>query len=136
MRTDSANPDVTARHGQNSASRSAQPSGQWNSALTPQASHEEADEDPGMRLRVAWLIWLVAIGAMWFLISRNWYSAGFWVYLGSGFIMTRIVYRRLVGFHPMHNTLSNVVSAKLWMFFAWPLNMFMLLAHLSINRIL
>jgi hypothetical protein len=112
MATDFANPVVTARQGQDSASHNAPPSGQWNSAPTPQTSNEEADEDSGMRLRVAWLIWLVAIGVMWFLIARSWYSAGFWVYLGTSFIMTRIVYRRIVDFHPMHNTLSNVVSAK------------------------
>lgn len=138
--TGSANPVVTARHGQDAASTNAStnapPYGQSNSAPTPQASREEVDEDPSMRVRVGWLIWAASIGVMWFLISRNWYSAAFWVYLGTGFVMTRIVYRRIVEFHPMYNTLSNVVSAKLWMFFAWPLNMFVLLVQLSINRIL
>ena len=89
-----------------------------------------------MRLRVAWGVWAGAIGLMWALIALQWLNAAVWAYLGLGFVMTRIAMRRLIEFHPMHNTLANVVSAKLWMFFAWPLRMLMLLLHLSINKAL
>ena len=89
-----------------------------------------------MRLRVAWGVWAGAMGLMWALIALHWFNAAVWVYLGLGFAMTRIVMRRLIEFHPMYNTLANVVSAKLWMFFAWPLRMLMLLLNLSINKAL
>lgn len=89
-----------------------------------------------MRLRVAWGVWAGAVGLMWALIALQWFNAAVWIYLGLGFVMTRIVMRRLIEFHPMHNTLANVVSAKLWMFFAWPLRMLMLLLNLSINKAL
>lgn len=89
-----------------------------------------------MSLSVAWAIWAGAAALMWALIALQWVNVAVWVYLGLGFVMTRIVMRRLIEFHPMYNTLANVLSAKLWMFFLWPLRMFFLLLQLSINKAL
>lgn len=57
-------------------------------------------------------------------------------YLCIGIMMSRFVMRRLVQWHPLYNTLHNVVSAKFWMVMLWPLNMLILLVKLSANRLL
>jgi hypothetical protein len=58
------------------------------------------------------------------------------VYLVSGIVMARVVMRRLVEWHPVYNTLHNLVSAKLGMVALWPFQMLSLLVKLGINRAL
>ena len=57
-------------------------------------------------------------------------------YFVSGFVMSRIVMRGLIEWHPTYNTLENVVSDKLKMFALWPLQMPMLLLKLMFNKVL
>lgn len=57
-------------------------------------------------------------------------------YLVCGFILNRIVLRRLVEWHPMHNTLSNVSQAKLSSLLLWPLSYPVLFFRLGVDRIL
>lgn len=58
------------------------------------------------------------------------------LYLATGFVMTRYVMRGLVEWHPNYNTLNNVVGAKLKMFALWPIQMAILLVKLAFNRLL
>lgn len=58
------------------------------------------------------------------------------LYLATGFFMTRYVMRGLIEWHPNYNTLSNVVGAKLKMFAFWPVQMAILLVKLTFNRVL
>lgn len=113
-----------------------------------QAAHavdlEAADqgvEVPGvaepMGLGVAWLIYLGAM-VLWLgvmlLPSNNPIAVlTLVVHFGLGFVMTRYVMSRLVEFHPVHNTISNVFSAKFWMFIFWPLRMPVLLFKLTVS---
>lgn len=59
-----------------------------------------------------------------------------WVYVISGFVMTRVVMRGLIEWHPNYNTLHNVVSAKLSMFVLWPIQMPALLFKLMVNKVM
>lgn len=45
----------------------------------------------------------------------------FVAYFVFGFLLNRIVLRGLIEWHPMHNTLENVSSAKLSMMGLWPI---------------
>lgn len=116
----------------------------------PQAAHavDEETADQGiegagsaepMGLGMAWLIYL---GAMvpWLgvvlLPSKNltaMLTLTLIVHFGLGFVMTRYVMSRLIEFHPVHNTISNVFSAKFWMFIFWPLRMPVLLFKLTVS---
>ena len=42
-------------------------------------------------------------------------------YFVLGFLLNRVVLRGLIEWHPMHNTLANVASAKLGMMMLWPI---------------
>lgn len=57
-------------------------------------------------------------------------------YFLSGFILNRVVLRRLIEWHPIYNTLHNVSSAKLRTFLLWPLAYISLFFRLIINKIL
>ena len=57
----------------------------------------------------------------------------YWVF---GFVMTKIVMGGLIEWHPVHNTISNVFSAKVGMFFLWPIQMLILLLKLSVIKVL
>lgn len=59
-----------------------------------------------------------------------------WVYVASGFVMTRIVMRGLIEWHPNYNTLDNVFSAKVSMFLLWPFQMPALLFKLMVNKVM
>ncbi|MBC7906623.1 MAG: hypothetical protein H7Y60_07735 [Rhodospirillaceae bacterium] len=59
----------------------------------------------------------------------------FFTYFAIGFALNRLIVRQLE-FHPIHNTIGNVASAKLWSFLLWPVSYFGLLARLVIIRVL
>lgn len=59
-----------------------------------------------------------------------------WVYVACGFVMTRIVMRGLIEWHPNYNTLDNVFSAKVSMFLLWPFQMPALLFKLMVNKVM
>lgn len=103
------------------------------------AGHEEAALDgqtEALSLGAAWAIWAGAAGVMTLLVTLQLFLIAFHVYLVLGFVMTRIVMRRLIEFHPAYNTLDVVFSAKVRMFFLWPLSMLNLLIRLSVSRAL
>lgn len=91
-----------------------------------------------MGLGMAWLIYLGAM-VVWLgvMLMPNKHMIGvlaLMIHFGFGFVMTRYVMGRLIEFHPMHNTLANVFSAKLWMFLLWPLRMPVLLFKLTVSN--
>ncbi len=72
-------------------------------------------DTPGLeplRLRHAIAYYLVALGVT-VLVFMTLPGFTFIVYLCCGFVMTRVVMRRLVEWHPVYNTLQTVTSAKL-----------------------
>lgn len=93
-------------------------------------------ESSSMDLGMAWMIYIVAL-LLWIgtlVLPLGAISA--LIYLVSGFVMTRFVMRGLIEFHPVHNTIANVFSAKIWMFLLWPIQMGILLLKLSVNSAL
>lgn len=74
--------------------------------------------------------------ALFKILPENLLAGVAWVYVASGFVMTRIVMRGLIEWHPNYNTLHNVVSAKLSMFVLWPIQMPALLFKLMVNKVM
>ncbi|MDO8772264.1 MAG: zinc ribbon domain-containing protein [Burkholderiaceae bacterium] len=99
---------------------------------------EEGEEGSGAPIGIgtAWLVYLAALGFWLGALSLLGGSVAAAVYFVAGFVMTRVLMRGLIEFHPVHNTLANVFSAKIWMFLLWPIQMLVLLLKLSINRVL
>jgi hypothetical protein len=98
---------------------------------------QETGNAISMGLGMAWLIYLGAM-VLWLgvMLLPNRHLTGMLalvVHCGLGFVMTRYVMDRLIEFHPVHNTIANVFSAKLWMFLLWPLRMPVLLFKLTVN---
>jgi len=94
------------------------------------------DASTEMSLGTAWMIYLAA---MLVLIGTCVLPVGpafLPVYLVTGFVMTRVVMRRLIEFHPTYYTVGSVFSAKIWMFLLWPLQMGVLLFKLTVNSTL
>lgn len=58
------------------------------------------------------------------------------LYLAIGVALNRLVLRRLVEWHPMHNTLGEVANAKLSSVLFWPLSYLFLFCSLAINKLL
>ncbi|MFC5522607.1 zinc ribbon domain-containing protein [Polaromonas jejuensis] len=105
-------------------------------------SYPESGEAAGgsLGLGKAWMIYLgAALLCMGSLRMASGTVTG-WVtvliYLASSLVMTRYVMRNLIEFHPVHNTVGNVFSAKIWMFLLWPFHMLVLLFKLTVNRLL
>jgi energy-converting hydrogenase Eha subunit E len=95
-------------------------------ALGAQTSQDEpapAQETAGMGLMTAWGSYAGALLALF-------------VYIAIGVVMSRVVMRRMVQWHPMYDTLYNVTSAKLGMVALWPLQMGSLLFRLTVNKVL
>ncbi|MDU3756561.1 MAG: hypothetical protein E7G34_24240 [Klebsiella pneumoniae] len=57
-------------------------------------------------------------------------------YFLLGFLLNRIVLRRLIEWHPVYNTVANVSRAKLSAFLFWPLSYLFLFIRLIINKVL
>jgi len=95
--------------------------------------------EPSMTLLKAVAIYAAAIlvhVVLFKILPQNLLSGIAWVYVASGFVMTRIVMRGLIEWHPHYNTLDNVFSTKLSMFVLWPLQMPMLLFKLMVNKVM
>lgn len=114
--------------------------GRLSEADAPQqeetAFAEMGGDTPGLeplRLRHAIGYYLVALGVT-VLVFMTLPGLTFIVYLCCGFVMTRVVMRRLVEWHPVYNTLQTVTSAKLGMFALWPIQMLSLLFKLGVNK--
>ena len=91
------------------------------------------ENSTGMSLSTAWMIYfaglLVLLGILVIPVGPLYLP----IYLIIGFIMTRFVMRGVMEFHPVYSTVTNVFSAKIWMFLLWPLSMGILLFKLTIN---
>ena len=99
----------------------------------------DPDGAPGapyvLSLALAWSYYGAAV-LVNVLAWKIYIPALFYLYLAAGFLMTRFVMQRLVEWHPVYNTVHNVFSAKLGMFFLWPFKMLSLLLKLSVNKVL
>ena len=94
-----------------------------------------------LRLRHAVAFYAAGLALMYLLLLlplHGWFGVGifFTVYLAIGVALNRLVLRRLIEWHPMHNTLSNVANAKLGAVLFWPLSYLVLFISLAINRLL
>lgn len=89
-----------------------------------------------MSLGTAWGCYTAAVVFLAVLVALRLDRFAILMYWVAGFCMTRLVMRRLVKFHPLYSTVANVFSAKIWMFFLWPINMLILLIKLSVNAAL
>jgi polyferredoxin len=58
------------------------------------------------------------------------------IYIYCGIHLNRNVLRRLIEWHPMHNTLNNVASAKFKQAALWPISYLALFVQLGINKVL
>lgn len=106
-------------------------------------SPEVSNEQESMRLRVAFIHWgaCLAVFSLLVILTSSFNSGifgnlAFIFYLGAGFYLSRAVLRRIIEWHPMHNTLHNVTSDKLKFFFFWPITYFFLFIRLGINKAL
>lgn len=100
-----------------------------------QSQYVEAGAEPSMTLLKATGIYAIAIGLH--IAAFRIAPAGVApLYLATGFVMTRIVMRGLIEWHPNYNTLDNVVGAKMKMFALWPIQMASLLVKLAFNKLM
>ena len=106
-----------------------------NAAIPAAIDVPAGEASPALRLRYAWLAYaagIAAVGLMGLLKS----PAILWTYLIVGFVMTRVVLRRIVVLHPMYDTIANEFSMKISMFLFWPVQMLLLLVKMSVNKVL
>lgn len=104
---------------------------------------EDSAERQGMRLRIAFLNWAACLCGLLFLpIFAQILGFSSLVgltplfYFGAGIYLNRVVLRKIIEWHPVYNTLDNVVSGKLFYFALWPLAYIRLFFQLGINKIL
>lgn len=105
-------------------------------AALDEGADESVASDIPMTIGTAWLLYLGAMLLWGGAISIGLGSLAALIYFAAGFVMTRVVQRRLIEFHPMHNTIATVFSVKVWMFLLWPIQMLVLLIKLSANKVL
>ena len=90
-----------------------------------------------MRLRYACLFYAAGCLLMYFAYVLG-MGGGVMVllYLVIGVALNRLVLRRLIEWHPMHNTIGEVANAKLSSVLFWPLSYLFLFCSLAINKLL
>ncbi len=100
-------------------------------------------EHEGMRLRVAFIHWAACLGVFILLVvlasvfeSSIFGNLAFFFYFVVGFYLNRAVLRKIVEWHPMHNTLGNITSEKLKFFLLWPITYLFLFISLGVNKVL
>lgn len=92
-------------------------------------------QQESMKLREAfihWVVCLVIFIGMCFLSELLAIIA----YIAAGIYLNRRVLRKLIEWHPVHNTIDNVSSAKLGFFLLWPIRYFFLFMRLGITKVL
>lgn len=97
------------------------------------------DTQPSLRLRLRYAIIIyVAACLLMYLAVILGLNPGilFLLYLLIGVVLSRVVHRRLVDWHPVHKTIRNVANAKLSAVLFWPLSYLFLFAHLLIIKVL
>lgn len=85
-----------------------------------------------------WAGFLIFFGVSFILVSHN----KFWffyrgmpvIYLLIGFLMNRLVLRRLIGWHPVHATINNISTEKFVSFIFWPMKYPLLFFQLHIIK--
>jgi hypothetical protein len=104
-------------------------------------SQDVNNEEQSMRLSVAFLHWAVCLGVFILLVFlattfklKFFGFLAFFFYLGAGIYLSRAVLRKIIVWHPMYNTLSNVVDQKIKMMLFWPTKYFFLFMSLAINK--
>lgn len=106
----------------------------------PNMDHEQI-QDPAaaiapMPLTYAWGAYFAAASLLWVCFAFSAWGFATAVYIVAGFVLTRLVTRRLVVMHPIYDTIANEFSMKFRLFIFWPLQMLLLLLKMSINRML
>lgn len=96
---------------------------------------EQLEPQP-LTLTHAWGIYAGSLALAGLFASLKWYGWLFLLYMAIGAVMSRVVMRQLVDFHPMYHTVAVEFSTKIRMVLFWPLQMFGLLFKLTANRIL
>lgn len=108
------------------------------------ASQDLRDDDNDARplsLGVAILIYIASL-IIFVVTLKLTFSFGLtaWIpvgmYLAIGIALNHLVFKRLVDWHPMYNTLANVTSGKLSQMLFWPLTYLVLFFQLAVNKIL
>lgn len=89
-----------------------------------------------LRLRMAVLFYAFGCGLLY--LAWVFLSGGliFLVYLAIGVALNHLVLKRLIEWHPMYNTLSNVANAKLSAVLFWPFSYLVLFVQLVIAKLL
>ena len=102
----------------------------------------DAIENAKMQLLVGvfkWVLCLIilALSPMVFLITPKdwWLNEIAMVYLACGIYLNRVVLRNII-WHPVYNTLDNVVISKLLHIVFWPFLYAILFLKLAINRVI
>ena len=110
---------------------------------------EKTNEQAEMTMGKAFVYYMVSLAA---LIGFWWLMYGFvtlgrldaeakWpfiplllFYFGIGIYLGKVVLNRLIEWHPVYNTVSNVASAKIKQIIFWPISYPLLLANLFVNK--
>lgn len=87
-------------------------------------------------LTYAWGAYAAAATVLWIFCALNLWGLAVVEYFVAGFVLTRLITRRLISMHPMYNTIANEFSAKIGLFLFWPLQVLLLLLKMSVNRVL
>lgn len=82
------------------------------------------------KLMVAYAI---AMALLYLSFKFEWPTFGMLVYMFSSVFLTRVLYRDVVEFHPMHNTLGNMVAQKVLTLILWPIRVPLILFQLAFN---
>ncbi|MDO5542152.1 MAG: hypothetical protein Q4F77_02475 [Acinetobacter sp.] len=94
-----------------------------------------------MSLRQAFIIWLSLFVGI-FIVSWLCSLLGltqyitFFYYLGAGIFLSKKVLANLIEWHPIHNTIDNVSSAKLGFALLWPIRYLVLFFKLGVLKAL
>ncbi len=99
------------------------------------------NQQPVMKLSTALKRWAICLAILLVLIALTKLSTAFaslavLFYLASGIYLNRAVLRRIVEWHPMHNTLYNVTQEKLKFLLLWPVMYIPLFVRLGIDKLL
>lgn len=103
---------------------------------------ENQNQQPSISLRKSIGIYAAFVVAFFVMlklaITTIWFPGviAFIAYIVFGFVLNRVVLRGLVEWHPVHNTIENVSSAKLSSFALWPFSYASLFFKLAVNKVL
>lgn len=79
------------------------------------------------------VVYVIAMGLLYLAFRFEWPSFGVIVYWVSSVFLTHVLYRDVVAFHPMYDTLGNMVMQKLLTLFLWPIRVPIVLFQVAFN---